>query len=281
MTLKVGDINQLTVVRKTDIAFVLKNEHDEEVFLHVNESDNQALEPDMVVPAFLYIDNKGRLAGTLKTPKITIENPGFLEVVDVNKNLGVFLDLGISKDVLFSKDDLPLNENLWPQVGDQLYVELRIKNKMLAKPVMFDELPKKENEYQLNDEVLGYVQVLGQVGIFVVTQTGNTVLIRNSQLRKKYRLGEAVNFKISYQSPIGYEGSLIANKEVVRYDDAEMILEYLRNHNNKMPYTADTNSEVIQEVFNLSRKAFKRALGYLYKERLIEFIDDETILKED
>ncbi|NLK13111.1 MAG: RNA-binding protein, partial [Candidatus Phytoplasma sp.] len=100
-------------------------------------------------------------------------------------------------------------------------------------------------------------------------------------LRKKYRLGEAVNFKISYQSPIGYEGSLIANKEVVRYDDAEMILEYLRNHNNKMPYTADTNSEVIQEVFNLSRKAFKRALGYLYKERLIEFIDDETILKED
>lgn len=280
MTLKIGEINHLTVVRKTDIAFVLKNENAEEVFLHVNESDNQALEPDMVVETFLYLDNRGRVAGTLKKPLITMGNPGFLEVVAINKDLGVFLDLGISKDVLFSKDDLPLNENLWPKVGDKLYVELRIKSKMLAKPVNFEELPKNEDEFKLNDEAQGHVQILGQIGIFVITDTLNTVLIRNSQLRKKYRLGEPIDFKITYHSPIGYEGSLIANKEVIRYDDAEMILEYLKNHQNKMPYTSDTDAETIQEVFNLSRKAFKRALGHLYKERLVEFIENETILKD-
>ena len=75
---------------------------------------------------FLYFDAKGRLAATLHEPYVTAGNPGVLKVVAVKPGLGVFLDLGISKDVLLSKDDLPVDESLWPQVDDQ-YMDLRVK----------------------------------------------------------------------------------------------------------------------------------------------------------
>src|SRR5690606_14583831 len=123
------------VDRKTDIAYSLKDEKGEEVFLHVNESGREELKKGSLVEAFLYYDAKGRLAATLSRPKITVGDPGELEVVSVSPNLGVFLDLGISKDVLLSKDDLPKDESLWPQVGDKVYVDLKIKTRMTARLV--------------------------------------------------------------------------------------------------------------------------------------------------
>ncbi|CCV64000.1 Predicted nucleic acid binding protein, YitL type [Alteracholeplasma palmae J233] len=279
MSLKVGEINDLIVVRKSDIAFVLKSEEGEEVFLHFNESNNEILEPETKISAFLYLDHKGRVAATLKKPITTILEPAFLEVVDVNPNLGVFLDLGISKDILFSKDDLPYETTQWPQVHDKLYVDLRVKGKMVAKPVLFEVIRDAPmGNLEINQEVSGYVHLLGRVGIFIVTEDKKTILVRNSQIRKKYRLGEFVTVKISYKSPIGYEGTFIANKEVVRYEDAEMILDYLNNNDGTMPYTAQTDAETVLEIFGLSRKAFKRALGHLYKERKIEFKEDTTVL---
>ena len=60
----------------------------------------------------------------MKIPFISVERPAFLEVKDVVSSLGVFLDMGISKDVLLSKDDLPFDYDLWPMVGDMIYVVL-------------------------------------------------------------------------------------------------------------------------------------------------------------
>ena len=84
-------------------------EHDgEEVFLHFNESLKKDLSVNDEVDAFLYFDQKGRVAATLLTPLITLDQPAILEVVSINAHLGVFLDMGIHKDLLLSKDDLPL-----------------------------------------------------------------------------------------------------------------------------------------------------------------------------
>lgn len=278
MKLKIGQLNELQVVRKTDIAYLLKSSDGEEVFLHQNESDHRKLEPGQFVDAFLYFDAKGRLAATLHEPYVTAGNPGVLKVVDVKPGLGVFLDLGISKDVLLSKDDLPVDESLWPQVDDQVYVDLRVKARLTARPIPYNEIRLITGNLNVGDEVSGFVQVIGNIGYFILTDEFNLVLVKKSNVRKAYRLGEILKVKITYETPSGYEGSLIDFKEVVRVDDSKLIMDVLEKEGGRMPYDATTDSETIQKVFGLSRKSFKRALGLLYKERKVKFEGNETIL---
>ncbi len=277
MALQAGNIQKLTVIRKTDIAYLLKDEEDNEVFLHVNETDHQVLAPNMVVDAFLYFDAKARLSATLKKPFVTVKRPSILKVISVNPQLGCFMDMGIAKDILLSKDYLPFDLNLWPQENDQLWVKLEAKSRLVAKPLEIEALDSVIGNLQKGDQTTGFIQEIAKIGLFIVTEEGNIVLVKNSNLRGKYRLGQQVTITISYQNQMGYEGTLTDNKEIVRLSDADMILSYLVEHDNKMPYTADSSSEEIQETFGLSRKAFKRALGHLYKERIVDFKEGYTI----
>ena len=140
MSLKVGEINNLIVNRKTDIGFMLDSDEGE-VFLHNNESMHQDLQPGQEVDAFLYFDQKGRLAATLKEPLITVGNPGFLSVAAVHETLGVFMDMGIAQELLLSVDDLPFDKEEWPQQGEILYVSIKVKGKLVAKLVSREDFP--------------------------------------------------------------------------------------------------------------------------------------------
>ncbi|MDX9691017.1 MAG: S1-like domain-containing RNA-binding protein, partial [Acholeplasmataceae bacterium] len=161
MGILIGDINHLTVNRKTDIGYMLDSS-DGEIFLHNNETNFQALKPGEAVDAFLYYDQKGRLAATLKTPFITVSRPGFLTVTDVHEDLGVFLHMGIAKEILLSKDDLPFQMDSWPIKGDQVYVMIRVKGKLVAKIASKEEVQlKPTTELTVKDKVKCFVQKIG------------------------------------------------------------------------------------------------------------------------
>src|SRR5690606_13402048 len=160
MAFTIGKINVLKVDRKTDIAYILKNEKGEEIFLHVNESGKRELTRGSLVEAFLYFDAKGREAATLSTPYVQVGEPGTLKVVSKNPNLGVFLDLGISKDVLLSKDDLPQDEALWPEPGDEVYVDLKVKTRMTARLIPPSEFRVVIGNYEIGQDVEGSVQAI-------------------------------------------------------------------------------------------------------------------------
>ncbi len=277
MNLKFGDVNQLTVNRKTDIGYMLDS-LDGEVFLHANESMHRDLKPGEAVDAFLYFDQKGRLAATLKTPFITESRPGFLKVSDINESLGVFLDMGISKELLLSIDDLPRNREQWPQVGDTLYVSIRVKGKLVAKLVAKEDVElKHETELNLKDQVDAYIQKIGKEGLNLLTPEGHNIFVHHSMYKEPIRYGELRHVKITFISEKGYSGSLIEQKEVLLFDDANKILSHIVRYGD-LDLTADSTPEDIALTFDMSKKAFKRALGTLYRERKIDFIDGKTVL---
>lgn len=117
--MNLGLINEYKVLKETDIGYTLLLD-DLEYFLHKNETNFRDLKDGEVVKAFLYLDKKGRPALTLAIPKITIEKEGFATVVTSIKDLGVFVNIGISKDMLLSKDELPEDYKLWPVIGDKI-----------------------------------------------------------------------------------------------------------------------------------------------------------------
>ncbi|VEU80476.1 S1-like domain-containing RNA-binding protein [Haploplasma axanthum] len=272
---KIGNINELKVLRETDISFMLDSDEGE-IFLHKNESNYQKLKAGNVVSAFLYYDQDGRLAATLKTPLITTSKPALLEVGDIVSKLGVFLRMGISKDLLLSKDDLPLNKKEWPQVGDKLFVKLNVKGRLVAKIVDLKEVERKET-LAINDEKEFYVQRIGEQGLNLVSEDLEIIFVHNSMYRGNYHLGEKVVVKVIGESDKGYSGSLVKQKELLRFDDAEEIMNYLKRYK-KLPLTSKSSSEEVNVYFDMSKKAFKRALGLLYKERKVDFTETETIL---
>ncbi|MCF7932191.1 MAG: hypothetical protein K9K93_03380, partial [Acholeplasmataceae bacterium] len=163
MSLEPGRINRLQVRRQTDIGFMLFQSGDE-VFLHFNESDHKALKVNDTVEAFLYFDFKGRLSATLHTPLATIDQAAMLSVCETVSGLGVFVDIGISKDILLSKDDLPSDKALWPRPDDRLYCKIKAKGRLLMAIVPPSEIPMPLERPELGDEIEGIVQMIGKEG---------------------------------------------------------------------------------------------------------------------
>lgn len=279
--IRIGEKNSFIVVRKSDLGYMLSNK-DEQLLLHFNQTNGQELEINSMIECFVQYDSKGRISATLEEPTVTMSMPGWAKVVEVNARLGIFVSIGTFKDILISKDNLPLNTKLWPEIDEVLYVKLtHVKGRLNAL------LMTKNEIVELNPNVPN-ITVGSRVNAVVVRTTPNAVnaitlddktyiYISNKQFRGTYRIGQEVDVMIIGRHDDELVGSLNKVKEELVVDDEKIILDYLKEHDG-MPYSAKTSAEEIEEVFHMSRKAFKRALGDLYKKREIYFEGENTYL---
>lgn len=278
---KLGQILKFKVLRETQIGYMLTLNGEDEYFLHKNESNFRNLEPGEEVNGFLYSDKKARIAVTLVMPKVTVAKSGFATVIETNPALGAFVDIGISKDILLSKDDLPIDYSEWPIKGDTLLCILKVKaDRLVVKMLNKYEILDLNLHFDLpiNEKVQGYVYRITEDGVNIVTKTFDIVFVYKNNMRKKYRLGEEVNVKIIKKNLDDYNGTLIESKAEIIKEDADKILDYLNNNNGIMAITENSDAAVISKVFKISKSAFKNALGYLLKNNLIEIHDDKIIL---
>ncbi len=278
MNLKIGEINKLEVLKETDIAYTLTNGINE-VFLHFNQTP-KPLKVGEIVNAFLYYDQKKRLCATLETPLITTTKYAFVEVVEINSG-GVFVNIGINKDILLSKDYLTVSLSGWPKAGDKLPCILKVKtNQLTARIINKNDEIKKPQLLNIGSIASGYVSHLSPSGIGIYTDDFDFVFIHKSLLRKNYRLGESVEFKvININQYNEYNASTIQNKELSRLSDSDDILNHLKANGGIMKLGNASTPEEISKTLHMSKSAFKRAMGNLYKQRLIEIEDYKTILK--
>lgn len=283
MSILIGQINELIVKKETDIAYTLNPLDDNtcDIFLHFNQSTRK-LKPFEHVQAFLYYDNKHRLCATLEEPLITTNKYNYCEVVNVLEHSGCFININTAKDILLSKDDLPGSMSSWPKVGDKLPVILKVKKDSLVVKIVNKALVKN-NEHiklELNQMVDATVTHYSPSGITCMTDDYQAIFIFKSLMRKRYRLGERINVKIINVNNSGeYNGSMIEQKEKMISNDADTLLNYLNNFGGIIPLGNASTPEAIQHLFNMSKGAFKRAVGALYSQRLIEIEDYKIILK--
>ncbi len=275
--IKIGEYNKLKVLRKSDLGYMLSN-GSEEVLMHFKQSLRE-LKDGEEVEVFIYSDKQRRPTASMIKPTATVLEAGFGKVVLVESGVGVFVNINTPKDVLISKDYLPYDETLWPAIDDLVLVRLKLKHDILvAKPLNRFEIIeiKKDVNYAELERVNGRVCHIALKGIGILTNDFNYVFVPNNQFRGKYRMGEEVTVTITKALENDYYGMLNAYKEELVDTDINTILEYLDNHGGIMKLTAKSSSEDIAKVFNMSRKAFKRAYGSLYKDRIIDFDSEKT-----
>lgn len=278
--IEIGKRNSLQMVRKSDLGFML-TDGKEEILMHYKESTKE-LEVGEQVSVYVYTDKENRKTATMQNPKLFLDEPNFVKVVN-NIETGIFIDNGTPKDLLVSKDFLPYCQEQWPIVGDTLFCGLKLKkNYLVAKPLgRYDILACHSSKvYEENAKVIAYVQRILEKGIGLITEDRIYVFVPNTQLRRQYRLGEKVEVTITKMLAGEAYGTLNEHKEILMDEDKNTILKYLEAHNGIMNLTAKSSSEEVEKIFNMSRKAFKRAYGALYKEQRIDFDDTKTFLRK-
>lgn len=282
--LKPGTVANLKVAREVDFGYFLTN-GTEEVLLHKSEQKGKLqLEEDVRV--FLYLEKLGRLAATMAIPVVQIGTYGWCKVVEVKESLGVFVNIGISKDILIYKDDLPKLREVWPVVGGRLYITLktdkngRLLGKLATETVMEKQF-KKADRSVFNQNVRGYVYRTLYSGSFIITEEGYRGFIHHSQRKTEPHLGDEVSGRVIDVKEDGtINVSLLKRGYESIAEDAEKIFMYLQERGGRMPYTDKSQPEDIEKRFAMSKGAFKRALGRLMKEGKIDQKEGWTYIKK-
>ncbi|MEI3607343.1 S1-like domain-containing RNA-binding protein [Pseudogracilibacillus sp. SE30717A] len=280
--LEVGTIHTMNVSNKTQTSYQVKKSGITATLpfdFIIGE-----VEVGQLIDVFLYHDRQGNLLATMQLPKMIIGSYDWVKVKDVIPNLGVFVDIGMAEEVLVSSDDLPLFQTAWPLPDDQLYVTLSLdkKGRLLAVPAsqkVFNDLYGFATEIELNDEVTGRAIRVDREGIVIITDENFRGFIHHTELEKEPRLGEKVTGRVIEVKEDGTLNiSLMPLKHERMDDDAEKVLAYLKLKDGNMPFGDRSEPEAIRKTFQMSKSAFKRALGRLMKERIIEQRDGQTFL---
>lgn len=281
---EVGKVVELVVDRETNFGYFL-TDGESDVLLHKNEAE-ETYEIGDKVTVFLYVDSNSRIAATSVLPVITVGQYEWIEVVDVKKGIGMFLNIGIQKDVLLGEEDLPMMEEVWPQVGDKLLITLRVnRNNRIYARLATDEIMKmrmiEATKEMLNETVEGHIYRTSKVGSWVMTTNNIKGFIHESERRVEPRLGEKVTGRIIDVHRDGSVNvSLLPRIEEALDEDAEKIFAFMMKRSGSMPYWDKSSPEDIQLQFQMSKGAFKRALGRLMKEDRVYQEEGWTYAKE-
>lgn len=266
----IGKVVSLEVARQSEYGFFL-TDGEEDVLLHKNETELE-LELEQKVDVFLYTDSRGRITATTTIPTVRVGEYDWATVNDVKPGIGVFLNIGIQKDMLLGEEDLPTHRSVWPEIGDVLFITLRVNNNdriyvKLATDPIIEERAIKASREDFNKSIHGHIYRTAKVGSWVYTVEGYKGFIHESQRAEEPRLGERVEGRIIDVKEDGsINVSLLPRKHEALDEDSEKILSVLESRNGVMPYWDKSMPEDIQDRFQMSKGAFKRALGRLMKE---------------
>lgn len=272
--LKLGEMQILKVTKTTDFGVYLceSNTSTQEKVLLPKKQVPDNIKINDEIEVFLYKDSEDRLIATTMTPSITLGKVALLKVKEVS-TIGAFLDWGLSKDLL-----LPFKEQtIRAKVGDLTLVALYIdkSDRLCATMKVYDYL-STNSSYKKDDRVIGTVyEISEEFGVFVAVDNQYSARIPNKELFHKLKPGDSVEARITSVLPDGKLDLSLREKAFLQLDiDAEIIFKRLQEEGGFLPYHDKTEPEIIKKEFNLSKNAFKRALGHLLKEKKIAIQQD-------
>jgi uncharacterized protein len=271
--ISIGQHQDLTILRHTSVGLYLGDDSGEDVLLP-NKYCPEKFTIGEKLNVFVYRDYEERKIATNLRPKILMHQFALLRVTSVS-NVGAFVDWGLEKELLvpFREQRQKMEVGRWYIVyldldkeTDRLYatnkIEKKLQNKMLTAKEgdAVDVLVMKKTD--LGFSVIVNQQHEGLIfesDIFTTLNIGDNVKGYVKQVRDDNKLD------ISLQ-PTGFENFNDPN--------CEMILDRLKQHKGFLPATDKSTPEEIYAQFSISKKAYKKAIGTLYKQRKITLQSD-------
>ncbi len=225
--------------------------------------------PGDFLDLFLYRDSEDRLVATTETPLACVGEFASLRVVSVHPQIGTFLDWGLPKDLL-----LPIREQRKPpRLGDSLVVYLLhdIKSDRLIATTRFDKyLSSQPPAFAAGASVTVLVAEHTPLGCKVVVEGAYAGLLYRTDLPSLPAEGSRMTCYVTAVRP---DGKIDLRPDPAGYQRvgslADQILAALKESDGRLPLHDKSSPEEIRDRFQTSKKAFKQAIGDLYKKRRI------------
>jgi len=270
--IEIGHSYELCVVKSVDFGYYLDADDLGNVLLPTKYApDNLAVGDYLDV--FLYLDSEGLPIATTQEPWATVGEFAYLNVVD-STNIGAFLDWGLDKDVLvpFAEQHRPM------EVGHSYLVYIHVSDadgRIIASSkidkFLDDERP---HNYKPQQEVNLIIANSTDLGFKAIINHNHWGVLYKNEVFKRLSFGQSIKGFIKHIRPDGrIDLSLQGGKET-REKHKHIILDHLKRHHGFAPVHDKTDPQEISRLFGMSKAAFKKTIGGLYKERIITIEQD-------
>jgi uncharacterized protein len=269
---EIGRINTLEVVRETDNGFYLDGQNLGEILMPRKFITDEVRSQGWA-DVFVYTDSEDRLVATTEKPLAMVGDFAFLKVV-ATSNFGAFLDWGLPKDLL-----VPFREQKAKMVegGNYLvYLFLDMLTNRIAASAKIDKyLDNTPPEYEPGDEVQLLIAEETDLGYKAIVNSLHWGMLYKNQLYQKLVPGMKITGYINKVRDDEKIDLLLEKPGYEKVDAiSQKILDELKLNRGFMAVSDKTSPDMINAMFGISKKNFKKAIGSLYKQRLITFDSD-------
>ena len=269
---EIGKINTLEVMRETDNGFYLDGQNLGEILMPRKFITDEVRSQGWA-DVFVYTDSEDRLVATTETPLVKVGEFAFLNVVAVTR-FGAFLDWGLPKNLL-----VPFREQRANMVEGRsylVYVFLDLQTNRIAATAKIDKyLDNTPPEYKIGEEVDLLIAEETDLGFKAIINSEHWGILYKNQLYKPVQTGDRMK---GYVNKVRDDEKIDLLPEKPGYEKvdaiSQKILDELKQNRGFMAVTDNTSPEMIKALFGISKKNFKKAIGSLYKNRLITFNSD-------
>ena len=271
--LQLGKRQELTVVKRMKFGVYLAEGKDaeERVLLPVKEVPDETEIGDRI-EVFLYLDSKDRMIATRREPYAELGGVAVMEVKEVS-NIGAFLDWGLEKDLLLPFKEQSRRVAQGEKVLAAVYLD---KSRRFCATMNVYEYLETDSPYQKDDRVTGTIyETEGNFGVFVAVDNRYSGLIPKREAAGNYRIGDTIQVRVTAVKPDG-KLDLSPNERVeVQMDkDAELVMKVIEEYEGVLPFGEKVSPEIFKREFGISKAAFKRAVGRLYKQGRIQIMEN-------
>ena len=269
--IKLGEICALLAYRQTDNGIYLIDENSNEVLLP-NKYVPEGIKMGDNIEVFIYKDSEDRIIATTLVPKIKLDNYAALEAKAISK-IGVFFDWGLEKDLL-----VPFGELLdRVEVGEFYVVFLYYdehSDRLVGTTKINNTLIRDEVFLEVGDKVnlLPYEET--EIGVSVIVEDKYQGMLFKNEIFEQFHLGDEL---VGYVKKIRSDNKVDVSLNPFGYkavdENVARLLEVLNSNSGVLALNDKSAPEDIVEQLSMSKKTFKKAVGYLYKNKEIEMTE--------
>jgi len=276
---EIGKLNTLKVVKKLDFGVYLDGAELGEILMPVRYVPENCRIDDLV-EVFVYLDSEDRLIATTQIPNAMVGQFACMEVVMVNE-VGAFLDWGLQKDLLvpFREQKVKMEESK----SYVVYVYFDTESNRIAASAKLDQFFDLEPvEYEEGQEVNLLIFNQTDLGYKAIVNNINEGTLYANEVFQPLHKGQNLKGFIKKVRDDGKLDLCLQRPGFEKVDElAERILVYLNKNEGFLNITDKTPPEVISQMFNASKKTFKKAVGALYRKKIIRLETDGITLIDE
>lgn len=270
--IKIGEFSKLTIIRERDQGIYLVDDEGDEVLLPNRYVPESFMIHDQI-DVFVYLDNEERPVATTDKPYISVNEFALLRCNQVNK-FGAFLDMGLVKELFcpFKEQAFKMKAGQWYLVHCYLDAET---NRLVASSKTKRFLDNSELTVEKFDEVDLIISHPSEIGMNVIVNKKHAGLIHKNDIYTELSIGDKLRGivkKVRPDNKLDIVLSQIGYKSIE--PNAELVLKELNDNGGFLELTDKSSPEDIKEILKMSKKSFKKAVGNLYKQKLITIKDD-------